>query len=122
MEELRSFYSSVYVSTSKVSTGACHTAIITNEGKLYTFGYGKNGQLGTGDREGRLYPTLISFPEKVKSVSAGDFMTAVITESGKLYTFGSNMFGQLGTGDNRDRLSPTLIPFPEAVIIVSVGG
>ena len=47
----------------KLSCGRWHTACILKDGSLYTFGYGKNGELGHGNN------TEIQFvPKKVESI------------------------------------------------------
>lgn len=43
-----------------VSCGATHTAAITDEGKVYTFGGGVSGQLGHGDKERQVGLFLLS--------------------------------------------------------------
>ena len=90
-----------------------HTAIITKEKKLYTFGDNRFGQLGLGDANNRSIPTLVTVLEdqKVIAVSCGGVHTAIITKNHQLYTFGSNLAGQLGLGDlgEEQKTSPTLV-------------
>ncbi len=98
-----------------VSCGFGHTAVITETlGKksLYTFGRGKEGQLGHGDNNN------IGTPKRVEGfgdfcdiiyVSCGLYHTAVITKengTNRLYTFGCGKYGQLGQGNNSDYNSP----------------
>ena len=42
-----------------VSAGDLHTVVWTDEGKVYSFGCGFDGQLGHGDRKDALVPMLI---------------------------------------------------------------
>eukprot|EP00873_Tetraselmis_striata_P013825 jgi/Tetstr1/434089/TSEL_023233.t1 len=42
-----------------VSCGAAHTVALGSNGMVYTWGWGKCGQLGHGNREDRLLPSLI---------------------------------------------------------------
>ncbi len=81
--------------------GPGHSAAITHEGKLYTWGMGRDGQLGHGDTEPRLEPTQVaSLADKtVVAVSCGATHTAALTDEGRVYTWGGGVSGQLGHGD-----------------------
>jgi RCC1 and BTB domain-containing protein len=106
----------------QVSCGFRHTAFVTKEGTIYTFGCGKNGKLGHGDEENRLIPTSISFPDSsVVQVSCGYKHTAFVTHDGIIYTFGCGNFGQLGHEDMKNRLIPTPIDGFFSVAQVSCG-
>jgi alpha-tubulin suppressor-like RCC1 family protein len=109
-----------------VSLGEYHSAMITESGKLYTWGFNGNGRLGDGTTTNRTTPTLIDKfnGEKVISVSLGHYHSAAITESGKLYTWGLNDKGQLGDGTTVEKHVPILIDNfgGEKVIAVSLGG
>ena len=80
----------------QVALGGSHSACITEDGCLYTWGFNHNGQLGDGTNDYRNIPTKIM--DNVKQVSLGYNHTACITEDGTLYTWGSNNCGQLGDG------------------------
>ena len=41
------------------AAGRSHSAAVTEDGALWTWGYGGNGQLGHGDEEDHLVPTLV---------------------------------------------------------------
>ena len=96
--------------------GGSHTAVV-KEGELYTFGLGRNGQLGLGSRGDVLAPTQVNIQPfgrdykrrglrvervRVKSVSCGLLHSAVVSAGGELYTCGMNRRGELGYSISRD--------------------
>jgi alpha-tubulin suppressor-like RCC1 family protein len=42
-----------------VSCGRYHNVLCTEDGKMYTFGWGTNGELGHGDKENKASPALV---------------------------------------------------------------
>lgn len=105
-----------------VSLGADHSAIITKDGQLWTFGYNRDGELGLGDKTNRSTPTKVLGFGNVKMISSGEAHTAIITEDGQLWTFGSNFFGELGLGDDtHDKSIPTKVPGFTNVKYVAAG-
>lgn len=54
----------IRVRTVASSPVACHSAIIDEEGKVYTWGRNESGQLGHGDMETRYKPTLVEELER----------------------------------------------------------
>lgn len=92
--------------------GPAHSAAIGSNGKLYTWGMGRDGQLGHGDTEPRLEPTLVGgalADKTVVGVACGATHTAAITDQGKIFTWGGGVSGQLGHGDKERQLEPTLV-------------
>ena len=87
-----------------VSLGTDHSAAITRDGKLYTWGANNYGQLGDGTTTQRNIPTYIM--DNVASINMGDYHSAAITKDGKLYTWGRNDEGQVGDGTRYNRYSP----------------
>ena len=76
-----------------VSCGYRHTAAISENGTLYTFGRGKYGKLGHGDEQPRLVPRRVGGElegVKVVAVSCGINHTAAVSEEGTLFTWGKN--------------------------------
>jgi alpha-tubulin suppressor-like RCC1 family protein len=107
--------------------GPGHSAAIASDGNLYTWGMGRDGQLGHGDTEPRLEPTLVSAlaDKTVVAVSCGATHTAALTDEGRVYTWGGGVSGQLGHGDKLQQLEPTLVAGVlehKKVVAVSCGG
>ncbi|KAJ8026832.1 X-linked retinitis pigmentosa GTPase regulator [Holothuria leucospilota] len=85
-----------------VSCGDDHSAFVTENGRLYTFGANEWGQLGLGSSKSTTKPSSVKAlkQEGVKSVSCGRLHTIALSKAGKLYTFGAGGEGQLGLGDS----------------------
>jgi len=115
--------------SSKIKAIACgwfHTACITEEGHLYTWGCGAFGRLGHGDRETHSKPKAVAaLSGGVKSVAMGYTHSAAVANDGTVHTWGGNTHGQLGQGESESPLG--LVPkqvaaLAEAVVEVSAGG
>jgi hypothetical protein len=112
-----------------VSCGSAHTAVVTDSGNLFTFGWNYYNQCGKGDRDVDYFlPDQVNGEyQGIVSVSCGFAHTGFITKSGKLYCFGFNEDGQLGVGHERNIAVPTYVIFNEnddqdmCVINVSCG-
>ena len=109
------------------ATGGFHSAAVGEDGALFVWGSGANGELGTGDTDRRLAPTRVAgLPAPVRQVAAGEKHTAIVTEVGDLFMCGWGEYGRLGLGDEEDRTTPTLVARAvfdgEAVLMVACGG
>ena len=96
----------------QVAVGVNHTLCVTEDGAVFAFGYNSSGQLGLGDTETRLMPTLMRWELENKSVlqvAAGSVHTMFVTADGMVFACGGNALGQLGVGDTENRLVPTLV-------------
>lgn len=91
-----------------VSLGYKHSAALTENGTVYTWGDNDMGDLGNGTRGECFTPTIVM--ENVKIVDLGWYHFAAITEDGELHTWGWGNNGQIGrsSGDKN-----TTILFPE---------
>ncbi|XP_010774363.1 X-linked retinitis pigmentosa GTPase regulator-like [Notothenia coriiceps] len=91
---------SVGRSISWVSCGYYHSAFITEDGGLYTFGECDSGKLGlnTEQLQRHRVPQLVGgLRQPVTQVSCGGGHTVALTED-DVFTFGLGQFGQLGHG------------------------
>ena len=91
-----------------LSCGYLHSAIISNTGELFTFGFNGYGQLGSGNLEAKASPYILSnlLGQRVLDVCCGAFHTVCVCESGEIYAMGMGNKGQLGTGSNLNSFYP----------------
>ncbi|NXU52608.1 HERC5 ligase, partial [Turnix velox] len=92
-----------------ISCGADHTAVLSKEGLVCTFGAGGAGQLGHNSTRNELTPRIVAelWGARVSQVACGRRHTlAYVPSLGKVYSFGSSKKGQLGHPHNK------LIPLP----------
>eukprot|EP01135_Chromosphaera_perkinsii_P011205 Nk52_evm32s2356 gene=Nk52_evmTU32s2356 len=89
----------------RISTGLRHSILLDNEGRIYTCGSGRHGQLGyevsRAEKSRAMVPRLVSngvesIRGEIKKVVAGYRHSLVLTQSGSVYGFGCNRYGQLG--------------------------
>ncbi|CAE8585189.1 unnamed protein product [Polarella glacialis] len=101
-----------------VATGAYHSALITDDGCLWTWGSNEYGQLGLGLAPSALGTATRPRPvdhfgregrTKAAKLSLGGFHTAVIDTDRRIFTFGDNRRGQCGQGEVQQLLSPVLL-------------
>lgn len=75
-----------------VSTGRAHSLCISKNNKTFAWGEGSQGQLGTGDTQNRLIPTLIKLPIQSKCVQlcCSYYGSYALIEDGVIYWWGRN--------------------------------
>ena len=102
-------------SVAKAVAGVFHSAAVTANGELYTWGEGTSGQLGTGEKRSSLEPVLVEElgrngeDEHVVNVACGTFHTLALTHAGTVYSFGKGEGGSLGHSSERDICVPKVI-------------
>jgi E3 ubiquitin-protein ligase HERC3 len=119
-----------------VACGESHTALVTEQGDVYTWGCNKDGQLGRPlttkatakgvDPHDRWPATIAStLPRslrnvRVREVACGAKHTAIVFENGALMTCGDGALGQLGHGDRRARSTFKQVSALETRVVVDV--
>lgn len=93
-----------------VACGAAHTCAVTVEGKLFAWGDGNKGQLGTGNTNWALKPVPVVslLQEKVLQLASGNSHSAAITIGGRLYTWGDGDNGQVHPPHHDPDVTPEL--------------
>lgn len=82
-----------------VGIGDVHTCAIKQDGTLWCFGHGDNGQLGIGSLPGgSLTPTQVGSDTDWKSVVGVHHGTCALKQDGTRWCFGANYLGQYGDG------------------------
>ncbi|CAJ1067797.1 probable E3 ubiquitin-protein ligase HERC4 [Xyrichtys novacula] len=98
-----------------ISCGEDHTAALTKEGGVFTFGAGGYGQLGHNTTNHEINPRKVFelMGNVVTQISCGRQHTLAFTpSSGKMDSFGLGGNGQLGTRSTCNRKSPAPVKGP----------
>jgi alpha-tubulin suppressor-like RCC1 family protein len=95
----------------QIACGGQHVAVLSDSGRVFTWGRGGFGRLGHGHTGAVESPTLVDGLKNVKvaTVCCGFAYTAAADCDGLLYTWGAGENGRLGHGDASDRISPTVV-------------
>jgi alpha-tubulin suppressor-like RCC1 family protein len=111
-------------SWSAVSAGMSSSAAIRNDGMLFIWGRGTEGQIGNNSTVQRSSPVQVGTSSWTQ-VSLREYHVGAINTIGELYTWGYNNTGQLGltniniTGDKINRSSPVLVGGAFTVLDIS---
>ncbi|KAG8975027.1 hypothetical protein FRC05_006450 [Tulasnella sp. 425] len=109
----------------KAGAGLTFSLVLTESGKVYSFGSGDKGQLGNG-RTGEYIITggktgfeIVSEPilvkgaidgKKIVDISCGQQHSIAIDGDGYVYVWGFNGYCRLGLGHQKDVMLPTIVP------------
>jgi len=84
----------------QIASGSQHSLAVSLGGSLYTWGDGRDGVLGHGDRSNESSPKQVkAFRESgisVAHIACGARHSAVVSRTGEAYTFGMGVSGALG--------------------------
>ncbi|KAJ7746825.1 regulator of chromosome condensation 1/beta-lactamase-inhibitor protein II [Mycena maculata] len=108
----------------KATAGITFSAVLTDSGKVYTFGSGEKGQLGNGKTGERIVTgnkvafDIVSQPsqvegidnKKIVQISAGQQHCIALDSTGLVYVWGYGGYCRLGLGTQADELKPKLVP------------
>ncbi|XP_053504408.1 probable E3 ubiquitin-protein ligase HERC1 isoform X7 [Ictalurus furcatus] len=104
-----------------VSAGYRHSAAVTNDGELYTWGEGDFGRLGHSDSHSRNVPTLVKDISGVGQAACGSSHTVAVAQDGRVvWSFGGGDNGKLGHGDTNRVYRPKVIEALHGYIIRKV--
>jgi hypothetical protein len=94
---------------------------VNRDGSVLSFGQGRDGQLGTGDKKARPEATRVTgIPSNITSVAAGNGFSLFLGGDGRVWSCGSGLEGALGHGNNDDTPVPLQIPnLPEIAFIAA---
>ena len=102
----------------QIAAGSNHLMALSEDGQLFAWGCGEQGQLGRrvlerlkqyGLRPTNVTPRMGRSRVIIKRVVCGAYHTLAISEDGNLWTMGLNNYGQLGLGDLDERLTAELV-------------
>ena len=124
------------ITITQISTGSFHSLFLTNEGHVYSCGYGSYGQLGLNSNdEVNITPQLIKTYHNSEDISFNDItitqiagglrQSLFLTNEGHVYSCGRNNYGQLGLNSNDDvNITPQLIEtfYNDEITITQIAG
>jgi alpha-tubulin suppressor-like RCC1 family protein len=102
----------------RAACGKYHTAILSADGAVFTFGGGMCGQLGRScnvesSPNWRSAPvtfsTEITGAVHIVQIACGDEHTLCLSDTGQVFAFGSSSHGQLAQGGVKNHRSPTCV-------------
>lgn len=87
-----------------LAAGLHHSAAVTSDGKLWTWGEGRRGQLGSGTLTQALLPACRALPAEcalspVVDVACGDSHSLAVVKTGSVVGAGDSSYGRLGLTD-----------------------
>ena len=86
---------------------AGHSVALKSDGTVWTWGYGKSGQLGLGSATSTSTPTKVGGLPAIAQVAAGGDNTYALGRDGSLWAWGDDAYGQIGiTGSARAQATP----------------
>ncbi|CAL1530118.1 unnamed protein product [Lymnaea stagnalis] len=98
-----------------ICCGENHSACLTVDGRVFTFGAGTYGQLGHSSYNNEILPRQVMelSGSEVSQIACGRGHTlAYVPRTGRLYAFGLGGSGQLGLSTTDNKNSPMSVPGP----------
>jgi alpha-tubulin suppressor-like RCC1 family protein len=74
-----------------VAAGVDYSLALDWDGRVYSWGFNANGQLGQGDKLDRLLPTLVEGLKGVCGIAVGYARSRAVTQSGRVFHWGSGL-------------------------------
>ena len=94
----------------KIDSGIRAHMALNASGQIFTWGsMNQYGQLGHGDFDAYLEPTLVEGLPAIHDIAMGSYHSLVLDHYGNAYSFGQGNWGQLCLGDKNSYAIPTKI-------------
>ncbi|GAB1818864.1 RCC1 domain-containing protein [Herbidospora sp. RD11066] len=98
--------------TTSIAAGYSWGMALRDDGTLWTWGFNGEGQLGTGDRLNRYFPTKMTGLPPIFRIFAAENRAYAIDVNNRLWAWGDNTLGRLGDGTAVDRTRPVQLNVP----------
>ena len=105
----------------EIDSGYSHSLALKVDGTLVAWGYGSNGQLGSGMSSSTSVPVAVQGLTEVTYFDAGVTHSLAYQSDGSLWSWGTNNAGQLGNGSFSVSNAPIQVMEPDRSNTFSVG-
>src|SRR5438552_5656436 len=105
-----------------VAAGLNHSLTLKEDGTLWSWGYGYNGQLGIASTVDEWFPAQVSTLSNVVAAAGGTYHSVVAKADGTAWAWGYNSYGQVGDGTTTQRTAPVQVSGLTNVVAVAAGG
>lgn len=97
-------------SSTSIAAGKFHSLALQADGKLYTWGYNRYGQIGDSTFKNKPSPVaVIGLGMTAVSIGAGFNHSLAVLSNGKVMAWGQNYYGQLGNNSTVDTSLPVQV-------------
>ncbi|XP_064637694.1 E3 ubiquitin-protein ligase HERC2-like isoform X2 [Lineus longissimus] len=107
-----------------IAAGGAHSAALTANGELYTWGKGRYGRLGHGDSEDQSKPKMVEALKGHRVIDvacgSGDAQTLCLTDDDTAWSWGDGDYGKLGRGGSDGCKVPSKIDSLQGVGVCKV--
>jgi alpha-tubulin suppressor-like RCC1 family protein len=97
----------------QIATGAYHTCALISDGTVTCWGFGADGQLGTGNTNNSNIPVAVTGGalenKTVTQIATGNRHTCALISDGTVTCWGDGGYGQLGTGNTNNSNIPVAV-------------
>lgn len=105
----------------QVATGGEHSCALSEAGQVWCWGRGLDGELGTGNKDSRATPALVTGGLTFKAVTAGDAHTCALATDGAAWCWGWNAFFQRGNSIDGTEAAPVRVTGNRTFTHISAG-
>jgi len=93
----------------RIAAGENHSLALDEYGKVWAWGEGTSGQLGTGSLLASATPTQVGVLGNIVAIAAGGAFSLALDHQGRVWAWGANTYGQLGIGGVANASTPKLV-------------
>ncbi|MER7947843.1 sialidase [Streptomyces sp. NPDC096079] len=105
----------------QISAGCDFSLALLENGKVYAWGRGIHGQLGTGNRATSSVPRQVTGLENIVEIDAGCHHALALTADDTVKSWGYNLYGQLGNSSTKSSTVPVDVDWLEGVSDIEAG-
>ncbi|KAF0696772.1 Aste57867_12493 [Aphanomyces stellatus] len=109
------------IGITRIATRGSHVLAVSEDGAVYSWGRGDEGQLGHDTRESLHFPKRIPDLHQIVAVACGRAHSVALSYHGAVYTWGSGEDGALGMLDLDAALSPIPLPISTSFVAITCG-